>query len=302
MKLFITGGSGLIGSAFIHSLDKACHVTVLTRDALQAANKLRSALCDITYVLDIDEIADFDGYQAVINLAGEPIVAKRWSDKQKQKITQSRLRVTEKLVTKIMRSSQAPAVFISGSAIGFYGRQQNEVIKEDHLQLFPEFSHLLCKEWEDIAYMAQSEQTRVCLLRTGIVLDKSGGALAKMLLPFTLGLGGKIGTGQQYMAWIHLQDMLKAIHFLLNTQSCAGAYNLTAPHPVTNLEFSQTLARVLHRPCLFPVPAFVLKLAMGEMSDLLLYGQNVIPARLSEEGFQFDYPKLQPALENILGG
>lgn len=301
MKLFITGGSGLIGSAFIHSLDKGCHVTVLTRDAVKAADKLRSAQCDITYVLDLDEIEHFDGYQAVINLSGEPIADKRWTQNQKQKILDSRWQITQKLVDKIQRSTQPPGVFISGSAIGYYGRQQDEPIREDHLQLHREFSHYICKRWEEIANLAHSEQTRVCLLRTGIVLSKRGGALGKMLLPFKLGLGGKVASGKQYMAWIHIQDMLRAIHFLLLNQQCEGVYNLTAPNPVTNLEFSQTLAHTLHRPCLFPVPAFVLKLALGEMSDLLIYGQNVIPARLSEEGFEFDYPELQGAMENILG-
>lgn len=301
MKLFITGGSGLIGSAFIHSLDKGCHVTVLTRDAVKAADKLHSAQCDITYALDLDEIEHFDGYQAVINLSGEPIADKRWTQNQKQKILDSRWQITQKLVDKIQRSTQPPGVFISGSAIGYYGRQQDEPIREDHLQLHREFSHYICKRWEEIANLAHSEQTRVCLLRTGIVLSKRGGALGKMLLPFKLGLGGKVASGKQYMAWIHIQDMLRAIHFLLLNQQCEGVYNLTAPNPVTNLEFSQTLAHTLHRPCLFPVPAFVLKLALGEMSDLLIYGQNVIPARLSEEGFKFDYPELQAAMENILG-
>lgn len=297
MTILITGGTGLIGRELATKLSPAQPVFVLTRDQHQAQRRVSGQ--NITFISSIDELG-VSPVDAVINLAGEPIAEKRWTPLQKQRITQSRWDTTQEVVNYIQSSPTPPSVLISGSAIGYYGRQPNQPIFEDFNNPTEEFSHYLCKRWEEIALEAQSPNTRVCLLRTGIVLDKHQGALAKMLPAFKFGLGGPMAGGQQFMSWIHLTDMVDAICFLLNTQQCQGVYNLTAPTPVTNLEFSQTLASNLHRPCLFPMPKTVLRLLFGEMADLLIYGQNVIPKKLMDEGFTFKFPSLDSAISNLL--
>lgn len=297
MKILITGATGLIGSALCKLLADKHELIALTRNINKAKNTLPNSID----VLDNLEDLNFDDLDAVINLAGEPIADKRWSAQQKQRIFQSRLGITEQIVTKINASDAPPKVFISGSAIGFYGRQPAEnVITESYSSTYPEFSHQLCKQWEELALQAQSPDVRVCLLRTGIVLSKQGGALDKMLPPFKLGLGGKMASGKQMMSWIHIDDMINAIVFLLDEPNAHGAFNLTAPEPVSNTNFTQILAKTLNRPALFPMPEFVLKLLFGEMSDLLIYGQNVIPEKLEQQGFKFKFETLDTALNEVL--
>ena len=297
MKILITGATGLIGSALCKMLADKHELIALTRNINKAKNTLPNSID----VLDNLEDLNFDDLDAVINLAGEPIADKRWSAQQKQRIFQSRLGITEQIVTKINASDAPPKVFISGSAIGFYGRQPAEnVITESYSSTYPEFSHQLCKQWEELALQAQSPDVRVCLLRTGIVLSKQGGALDKMLPPFKLGLGGKMASGKQMMSWIHIDDMINAIVFLLDESNAHGAFNLTAPEPVSNTNFTQILAKTLNRPALFPMPEFVLKLLFGEMSDLLIYGQNVIPEKLEQQGFKFKFKTLDTALNKVL--
>lgn len=297
MKILITGATGLIGSALCKLLADKHELIALTRNINKAKNTLPNSID----VLDNLEDLNFDDLDAVINLAGEPIADKRWSAQQKQRIFQSRLGITEQIVTKINASDAPPKVFISGSAIGFYGRQPAEnVITESYSSTYPEFSHQLCKQWEELALQAQSPDVRVCLLRTGIVLSKQGGALDKMLPPFKLGLGGKMASGKQMMSWIHIDDMINAIVFLLDEPNAHGAFNLTAPEPVSNTNFTQILAKTLNRPALFPMPEFVLKLLFGEMSDLLIYGQNVIPKKLEQQGFKFKFKTLDAALNEVL--
>lgn len=293
MNILITGGTGFIGRHLISKLHYEHDITVLTRDQQSA----RRALPDnVSIITQLDAMGDFSNLDAVINLAGEPIADSRWTDKQKQRICHSRWDITEELVTRIKQAVSPPAVFISGSAIGYYGRQGDTPITEADPKVHEEFTHELCAKWEAIAEQAASEQTRVCLLRTGIVLAKGEGALDRMVLPFKLGLGGKMGSGEQFMSWIHIEDMVAGIHFLLTHEKCRGPYNLTAPHPVTNRTFTHTLAKVLHRPALFTVPGFALKLAMGEAAELLLTGQKVIPKKLQDAGFEFSYPLLEDAL------
>ncbi|TMO54198.1 TIGR01777 family oxidoreductase [Pseudoalteromonas phenolica] len=297
MKILITGATGLIGSALCKLLFETHELVVLTRDINKSKNLLPSSVAAIDNLEDIN----FDDLDAVINLAGEPIADKRWSAQQKQKIFQSRLSITEEIVKKINASDDPPKVFISGSAIGFYGRQPAEnVITESYSSTYPEFSHQLCKQWEELALQAQCPDVRVCLLRTGIVLSNQGGALNKMLPPFKLGLGGRMASGKQMMSWIHIDDMVNAILFLLEDQESQGAFNLTAPEPVSNSAFTDILAKTLKRPALFPMPEFVLKLLFGEMSDLLIYGQNVIPEKLEQQGFAFKHRNLNTALNDIL--
>lgn len=293
MKILITGGSGLIGSNLIPIL-RPCDVSVYTRNVAMAEQILGHK---IHFLSTLAHLTNLDEYDVVINLAGEPIANKKWTDEQKHKIEHSRWSITEQIVSLINAGENPPELLISGSAIGYYGRQQDQIIDEGFLTPHDEFSHQLCERWEFIANQAKSDKTRVCILRTGVVISKRGGALTKMLLPFKLGLGGPIGDGQQYMSWIHLEDMLQGIAHLITNKSCEGVYNFTAPNPITNQELSRELASSLSRPCLFKVPEFMLRVMMGEMADLVLYGQRVVPKRLQESGYEFIYPEISQALD-----
>ncbi|MCW8331635.1 TIGR01777 family oxidoreductase [Photobacterium sp. SDRW27] len=299
MNIFVTGGTGFIGKALLPHFNHAHdHVTVLSRDPNRAYQRLGH---HIKVISSLDELTDFNDIDVIINLAGEPIVNKRWSDKQKEIICQSRWKITNQLVEKIKASSNPPHTFISGSAVGIYGDQKAVSFDENLEVNNTDFAHQVCRKWEEAALAAQSEKTRVCLLRTGIVLAKQGGALARMLPAYQLGLGGPLGNGEQYFPWIHLNDMVKGILFLLKHPEASGAYNFTSPNPVTNKEFSQTLAHVLHRPHIFKTPAWLLKLGLGESASLLLDSQRALPARLQQQGFHFCYPKLEHALKETLG-
>ncbi|WNO60706.1 TIGR01777 family oxidoreductase [Rheinheimera sp. MMS21-TC3] len=296
MKILITGATGLIGSALIKFWQEQHQLIALTRSAVNAEQLVSQGIAAVTELSQVD----FNQLDAVINLAGEPILGKRWSAKHKQLLCQSRWQLTEQLYQAISTANTPPGIFISGSAIGYYGAQNQQIITEDYSHPFADFSHTLCQRWEEIALQASSATTRVCLLRTGIVLAKQGGALKRMLLPFKLGLGGKIGSGQQYMSWIHIEDMVGLIDFLLLHPTLQGAFNATAPYPVTNSEFTQQLATTLRRPAILPLPSPVLRLIMGEMADLVLNSQRVVPARLTAASFQFAYPQLDDALTAIL--
>lgn len=296
MRILITGGTGLIGYHLMPFLLDEHNVTVLTRNVAMAERILSH---QVSLTSSLTDLQNLDKYDAVINLAGEPIVAKRWSRKQKQMIEASRCNITEQLVALMKAGDNPPKVFISGSAIGWYGRQGDAEIDETFDCPHEEFSHALCQRWETLALAAQSPKTRVCVLRTGIVLTRRGGALTKMLPAFRLGLGGPIGGGKQYMSWIHIDDMTQAILFLLGTPGAQGIYNFTAPQPVTNAVFAKALANQLNKPCLLSTPGFILRLAMGEMADLLLYGQKVIPARLLAQGYEFQHPTLTDAMTSL---
>lgn len=296
MQILVTGGTGLIGSHLVPMLHAYARVVVFTRNVASAEMTLTH---HVQFVSSLDVFENLDLFDAVINLAGEPIVNKRWTKKQKQIIEASRWGTTEKLVELMKAGKSPPSVFISSSAIGYYGRQGEQEIDESFDQPFDEYSHTLCKKWEDIALQASSDETRVCILRTGIVLSRKGGALEKMLPMFRLGLGGPIGTGEQYMSWIHIDDLLNAIMHLLIHPSCEGIYNFTAPEPVTNKTFSKALANQIERPCFMRTPAFALTMMMGEMADLLLYGQRVVPKRLLDSGFQFAYPNINDAMHHL---
>ncbi|RDV24274.1 TIGR01777 family protein [Alteromonas aestuariivivens] len=295
MNILMTGATGLIGRHFIARFASQYRFTVLSRNPERA----RQLLSNVNTIGSLGELNDLSDFDAVINLAGEPIADKRWTSRQKQRICESRWSVTEELATAIRASEKPPSVFISGSAIGFYGRQGPAPVTESRHQVHDEFTHQVCRKWEELALTAQSAETRVCLLRTGIVLAKDGGALEKMAVPFHFGLGGKLGSGEQVMSWIHIDDMVEAMQFLLTHPQCQGPYNLTAPHPVSNREFTKSLGSALHRPTFFTVPETVLKLALGETSELLLSGQSVLPDRLQKAGFVFRYERLPSALNAI---
>jgi uncharacterized protein (TIGR01777 family) len=296
MKVLITGGTGLIGSALIRGA-VGFDFTVLTRSISNAKSILPASL---QYIDSLEDLHNLDAFDAVINLAGEPIIGKRWSDQQKDHICQSRWQVTEQLVQLFAQSTTPPKVFISGSAIGVYGDRGDEPLTEVSSTEERDFSTMLCQRWESIARQAEP-YTRVVLLRTGIVLSAQGGALAKLLLPFKCGLGGRISTGEQYMAWIHYRDHINAIHFLLNETNISGPVNLVAPNAEKNMVFTQVLAKTLHRIAVLPMPKIALRLLLGEASSLLLDGQKVLPQTLLNQGFVFEFNKLKPALSDLVG-
>lgn len=295
MNILITGATGLIGRALVAQWQGQHQLHILTRSSVKAREILA---VNANYQHSLDDI-DLNQIDAVVNLAGEPIADKRWSESRKEKICRSRWQITESLAEKIQQCTTPPKVLISGSAIGFYGRQGNTVVTEEHSSFYPEFSHDICARWENLAQRAAGSNTRVCLLRTGIVLSGKGGALGKMLPLFKYGLGGPIGDGQQFMSWIHLEDMVRLIDFLLQREELSGPFNATAPRPVSNKQFSQLLAERFGKKAPFTVPAFVLRLAFGEMADILLFGQNVQPKRLLDSGFQFHHPQLKEALNAL---
>lgn len=295
MNILITGGTGLIGSSFIKQFN-GYTFTVLTRFPSKAKTQLPDSVEFISSLAKLQSLDDFD---AVINLVGEPIIDKRWSDKQKSIITQSRLQITQRLVELIARSKKPPKVFLSGSAIGVYGDRGDEILTEASTVQETDFPSALCIQWEALAKQAEPH-TRVVVMRTGIVLAPHGGALARMLLPFKCCLGGRIGYGDQFMSWIHYQDHVNAMNYLLKKDSILGVVNLVSPQPETNQVFTHALAKSLHRFAMLPVPPKALEWLLGESSCLLLGSQRVIPEVLLHNEFKFRFPNIRVALKEIL--
>jgi uncharacterized protein (TIGR01777 family) len=298
MQILITGGTGLIGRALCQALLANQHkLTVLSRKPDKVARLCGDQVKAISSLEQWDADTEFD---AVINLAGEPIIGGLWTSPQKNRLWTSRVDLTENLVERITKTRCKPKVLLSGSAIGYYGNSPNEIFEETHAGA-DDFAASLCKAWEKAAEVAINQQVRVCLLRTGIVMDSSDGMLAKMLLSFRLGLGARLGDGKQWLSWIHLDDYVAIVLKLLEDTNAEGAYNLTAPNPVTNAEFTKTLATVLKRPRFLVAPSFILKLVLGEMAQLLIGGQRVLPKRVQLLPYNFRYPELNEALREILG-
>ena len=293
--MLITGGTGFLGTALVKALrDRGHHVTVLTRHPGKPGEALWSPGDEATL------LALVDGASAVINLAGEPIAGGRWTPARKEAIRASRVGVTRALATAISTAAAPPSVFVSGSAVGYYGVRDSTPLDESSGR-GADFLSDVCGEWEAAAWSA-SGLARVVLLRTGIVLAGKGGALPQMALPFRFGVGGPIGSGAQYMSWIHLQDWVNLALWALERDTVSGPLNLTAPTPVTNEEFSRTLAAELRRPGFMRAPAFAMRLLLGEMADaLILGGQRVLPRKAQAEGYAFRYPHLAPALHAIYG-
>lgn len=285
MNIFLTGGTGFIGQALVKALVAEGHnLTILTRQAMPATLPQAVEFCR-----DLTSFKDFNQFDAVINLAGEPIFNKAWTAEQKKVLVDSRVNITAELVRLIKASSNPPHTFISGSASGFYGDLAvSDNFYTESASSGTNFTAQICRQWEEAALEANGV-TRVCLIRTGIVLAKHGGALAKMLPLYRLNLAGRLGSGKQYWAWISLEDHIQAVLFLLKNTKCRGAFNLVAPQPVTNTEFNRRLADALRKYAIFPVPGFILKLVLGECAQLLLDNQPLIPKKLQDAGFKFKY-------------
>jgi len=297
MNILITGGTGFIGHALTKTLTEQGHsVTVLSRSPEKVAK-----LCGtgVNALNSLSQLKAENNFQVIINLAGAPIVDARWSESRKQLIRDSRIGLTEYLITCIDRMTVKPELLISGSAIGYYGDQGDTVLTEQSSP-FEDFSQQLCADWETAAKQAERFGVRVCLIRTGLVIAGGGGFLQRMLPPFRLGLGGRLGDGRQWMSWVHRRDWINIALTMIADSAMHGAYNATAPNPVTNAEFTRTLAQCLKRPTLLPVPAWLLKILLGEMSQLVLGSQRVLPERLLAQGFKFQYTDLAAALTEAL--
>lgn len=295
MKVLISGATGLVGSALARSLEAAGHfVTGLTRSTPGDRGIHWEPMAG-----EIDRAA-LAGFEAVVHLAGENIAAGRWTAEQKARIRDSRVRGTTLLATALSQLTEPPRVFVSASAVGFYGSRGEEALTEASPP-GEGFLADVCQEWERATEPASQKGIRVVHTRFGVILSAAGGALAKMLLPFKMGVGGTIGAGKQWMSWIALDDTIEAIGHCLATESLSGPVNVVAPSPVTNYEFTKTLGRVLGRPTVLPMPAFAARLVFGEMANELLLGSvRVQPTRLLESGFTFRYPQLEGALRHLL--
>jgi uncharacterized protein len=297
MRLVVTGATGFIGRALCAALLQHGHaLTLFTRGAPRDANTGTKRWLHWTPGTLRDWDAALDGVDGVINLAGEPIAEKKWSHTQRRRIEKSRIDATQCLVQACAKAKQRPHFLINASAVGYYGPRGDEIATEE-APPGNDFLGQLCQAWEAEALKAEELGMRVARLRTGIVLGPGGGALAKMAEPFKIYMGGPLGSGKQWMSWIQLEDLIRLILLLIDNPLAQGPFNATAPNPVQNKEFSATLGKVLHRPSWAPVPAFVLKLALGEMATMLLTGQRVVPAAAEKLGFNFRHPDLREALE-----
>ncbi len=299
MKIVLAGATGFLGQPLTRALAADGHELVRLTRRPRADAGVREAAWQPDGTAG-GWAAEIDGADVVVNLAGESIAGGRWTAERKRALRDSRLRSTGSLVAAIAQARRRPALLLSSSAVGYYGPRGDEIVDEA-TPAGDDFLARLSVEWENAAEAAAAHGTRVVRLRTGVVLERDGGALAAMLTPFRLGVGGPLGSGRQYWPWIHRHDWIAMVQFLIARPDADGTVNGTAPEPATNEMFSKTLARVLRRPCLFKAPAFALRLAMGEMADaLLLQGQRVVPARAVEMGFKFRYRELEPALRDIL--
>lgn len=299
MHILITGGTGLIGSHLCAALLAAGHeLTVFSRNPASVPAKCGTG---VHAIAALGEWHPGQAFDAVINLAGEPIVDARWTPQRKQVLWDSRVTLTRELVRRIAAAGHKPAVLISGSAVGYYGNRGDSAMYET-AEAGEDFPAQLCKAWEGAALDAEQAGVRVCLLRTGLILSRHGGLLGRMLLPFRLGLGARLGNGKQWMSWVHIDDYVAMVLKLLHDARASGPYNMTAPQPASNAAFTAALAKVMHRPALFAAPAPLLRLAMGERACLLLEGQKVLPGKMSAAGYRFQFASLDDALADLLGG
>lgn len=299
MHLLLTGATGTLGRPLCADLLRSGHqLTVLSRQAPERVRALCGAAVEVWS--DLAAWTPPRHFDAVINLAGEPIADARWTAARKARLRDSRIALTEQLLQRIAAAERRPAVLLSGSAVGWYGDGGERVFTEA-APAAQDFAARLCADWEAAARPAEALGVRLCTLRTGLVLARRGGLLARMRLPFSLGLGARLGDGRQWMSWIHEDDWRELTLWLLAHPQARGPFNLTAPQPVTNAEFTAALAAALHRPALLAAPSWALKLAAGEMAPLLLGGQRVLPEHAAALGFHFRHPSLAGALRDLLG-
>ena len=298
MKILVTGSTGLVGSALIPALEaKGRQIARLVRKAPK--NKETEIFWDPEKgALNAEEL---EGIDAAVHLAGENLAEGRWDEEKKRRIRESRVKGTRLLSEALAKLKRKPQVLVSASAVGFYGNRGDEILSEQSAS-GSDFVAEVCREWELATQPAAQAGVRVVNLRFGVIFSAKGGALKKMLLPFKLGVGGKLGNGRQYMSWITLDDAVGVIEFALENEKLRGPVNAVAPDGVTNKEFTKALGSALSRLTIFPVPAFMVRLAFGEMADeTLLTSQRVEPVRLKEEGYVFKYPELKTALKHVLG-
>ena len=296
MKILISGSHGLVGTALIKALETDGHeIFRLVRYAPRSEAEVEWSPDRYSIAL-----AMIEGFDAVVNLAGESIAEGRWTDEKKRRIRESRVKGTKLLGDALANLTSRPKTFICASAIGYYGNRGDESLTESSAP-GDDFLAEVCVEWEKATALATEKGIRVVNARFGVILDANGGALAKMLPPFRMGIGGKIGSGRQWMSWIALDDVIGALKFALANETVKGPVNFVAPNPVRNSEFTRTLGKALSRPTLFPIPAFGVRLLFGEMGEaLLLGGQRVEPERLKSSGYEFQYSQLESALRGVL--
>jgi len=303
MKILVTGSSGLVGTALVKALGRDGHMVCrLMRPESAANNEVKDGF-NVAWNPATGELGGAGvGPDAVVNLAGASIAGGRWSAERKAVLRASRIDTTRALVEALAKMNVRPSVLVSASAIGIYGNRGDELLTEES-KAGADFLAGLAREWEAEALKAEALGIRVVLSRFGIILSREGGALAKMLLPFKLGAGGRLGSGQQWMSWVTLEDVVGILRMAIEKAAVRGAVNVVAPQPVKNAEFTKVLAKALHRPALFPAPEFALRLALGEMADaLLLSSQRVAPQKLEQAGYRFLHPELRAALSAILQG
>jgi len=297
MKILISGASGLVGTHLIPTLNAKGHeIYRLVRKALQNSDEIQ---WDAEKGFNKTEQVKLENFDAVVHLAGDNVASENWSDEKKRKIRDSRVVGTKVLVDALKQTQNPPRIFVSASATGFYGDRKNEVLTEDS-SAGEGFLTDVCTAWEDEIKKAETF-ARVVYLRIGVVLAKDGGALEKMLTPFKFGVGGTIGSGKQWMSWIMLEDLIRIVYFALKNEYLSGAVNGVAPNPVTNEFFTKTLGKVLNRPTILPIPEFAIKLMFGEMGKtLLLEGARILPKKLEDAGFEFQFTNLDAAMKYVL--